>query len=239
VHAFTTLANIIIFLANFTLQKLYTMRSFSYLAFSALLIASCHKGPRELTSTVKQYPSFSSGPQIPVTTFPLTVGNMWVYDNKDTVTAVADTLIGSIQAVKMIRSNGHIREISYYASTTEGLFHLGSNCLYANAIVTAEQFPSDTMRFHNTPVQLVKYNCALNIDWPSHDSNSQTPYRKWTDYISIISGNITRNCVKMNTESSYVTEYYSDRGLEMTWFAPVCFDAPCNPRFTRLVYTNF
>ena len=181
------------------------------------------------------------GPVISLSNFPLTVGNMWVYDNGDTLRAVADTTIGRITATKLVKKNGTYTAAIYCANLADGMHIIGSNWKYGFEELTGPLFAgyeaADTIEYPAPSILMMKLPVNTGLSWEANVPGFEHFQRQWLGYVTVTTPAGTFNCVKMNTANE--NEYYSNKGLVQTIEATECLVAPC-PVFTiKLVYVNF
>ncbi len=78
------------------------MKFLQFLPF--ILLACCLACKKSHTNSNVHYPvgptyPDTAGTAVRIDSFPLKVGNMWVYDNEDTLRAVSDTVINGMYAI--------------------------------------------------------------------------------------------------------------------------------------------
>ena len=172
---------------------------------------------------------------ITLSTFPLAVGNMWVYDNSDTVRVVADTTINGVDARKVVTSNSAASFVAYYSCTADGLYLLGGNSSVHTFEGATGNFP-DTMQFFFTPLKLTSFPSVVGKSWLSDDY--YTASRKWTGFVTVTTAAGTFDCISMSSTGG-ITEFYSAKGLVATQEDVECFAAPCPSLKATLIYVNF
>lgn len=179
------------------------------------------------------------GPAIQLDHFPLKTGNMWVYDNGDTLRVTMDTMINGMAAQKLERRNRTNATISYYANNPDGLYLLGTNARPYSLLVPNGGFSYEPMTIFSAPMLIARYPVSFNNEWNTNEPNAPYARRKWMNYVSITNAAGTFNSAKLSTVGGNLTEYYSDKGLVRVILQPQCFAAPCPPMVANLVYVNF
>ena len=208
--------------------------------FLAVACLGCKPGKDTQVSKTTS-PTDTPGPVISLNSFPLTVGNMWVYDNGDTIRAVTDTTIGGITATKLVKRNGNYTAAIYCANQADGMHVLGSNWKFGFEELTGPLYSGseagDTVQYPNPSILMIKLPVAITNSWDVHIAGYEHFRRQWVSYVTVTTPAGTFKCVKMTTPD--LNEYYSDKGLVQTVGITECLVAPCPVFVTKLVYVNF
>ncbi len=219
------------------------MKALLVFLFSILLLPGCEKnhqapGNGKSTNTNNTDNTQTTGPVIQLSSFPLKVGNVWAYENEDTIMVVSDTIINGIQAIKVLKTNHGHAEVSYYANQPDGLYQLGTTADYhdfENAL--GMTIPNATVKFFTTPILIAKFPVDTTTRWNSYDPSYKNDSGQWSEYVTITNKAGKFDCIALTRNR--VTEYYSVKGLVRITEQVDCIMAPCPGITTNLVYVNF
>jgi hypothetical protein len=199
---------------------------------------SCTKKSKVTSNGAPQDPP---GPAIQLSSYPLNVGNMWVYDNGDTIRAVADTTIGGMNATKMVKTNKRYSAIFFCANTEDGFYVVASNWTHAlegfTCPIDAGSGGGPDILLATPPVLFAKYPIDTANAWDAHVPGYNHFMRQWNGYFTVSTRAGKFNCARMST--GMYTEYYSSKGLVQTVEYDQCDIAPCPVIVTKLIYVNF
>ncbi len=219
------------------------MKSLTYLAtltITLFLFSACGKKstPTPVPHYIGPYVNDTLGPVIQLDSFPLKVGNMWVYDNGDTIRAVSDTIINGNHAVRVIRNNDVQSVIMYFANMPGGFYQISGYSRFpgfAYSSVMSLNSTDDSLILYQTPAYLANFAADTDVLWNSFKTYGN---RHWMKYVQVTTPLGVINCKKMFTEYGY--EYYSDKGIvKVLAPLPVALKGGNNLAYTTLVYVNF
>lgn len=216
------------------------MKALLVFLFSFLLFSGCkknHQATGNDQSSNKTDITETAGPVIQLSSFPLKVGNMWAYENEDTVRIVSDSIINGIRALKVLKTNHSFVEVSYFANQPDGFYQLGTTSEY-HAFENASGFiPNNSTNFLSTPVLLAKFPVDTSNRWNSNDLSYKNDFGQWKKYVTIATKAGKFDCIMLTRNR--MIEYYSVKGLVRTIEQVDCIMAPCPGISTNLVYVNF
>jgi hypothetical protein len=225
----------VIVVHTFYMTRLYLIAA--VLLFSML---ACKKSKQPGTPATTAFKD-TSGSFVQVDSFPLTIGNMWVYDNGDTIRAVADTMIGGARAVKLVKSNAGFTVAVYCANRTGGCYIVASKVRNAFIGFTVCPFSTSSdsvLVVPDTATLLAKLPVDTSASWEAHVPEYPTFTRRWTSYVTVHNAAGTFDCIKNTGDFTYA-DYFSRKGIVRYYIQPICFMGPCPPFVTNLVYVNF
>ena len=208
-----------------------------------LFFLSCNKKSKQLTPvtytpyTIISLPADVIGPAIELDSFPLAVGNQWVYNTQeqaynsqgeiylntytDTFTVISDTFVNGIVFHYIASSN--------FANTTSLLTadydRPGGAYYYTFMPNGLHQFASlantDSVYIADSSEYVLLLPATINYSWNSREKPSflldPTMVRSWVSYVTATTPAGSFNCVKMHisTVSTKLEayQYYSSKGL--------------------------
>lgn len=179
------------------------------------------------------------GPEIQLHNFPLNQGNMWVYDNGDTIRVISDTTINGEKAKKLTKNNSNYSFDFYCTNRHDGLYMLAATSITAFSSLCLPPTDNNTaLQVLSTPVQLTKLPVIIADNWTANIPNRNNTTRGWEKYATVICRADSFNCLKTRL-SDNIDEYYYEKGIAQFVIQPLCISAPCPPTVIKLLYVNF
>ncbi len=210
------------------------------LAMFILPCMACKHDSFKPTSNITDVPD-PTGPAITLSNFPLTIGNMWVYDNGDTMRAVSDSTINGVAVTRLVVSNSGHQASFYCANKADGFYIVASNMKYDFNYLTCPLSGilnvTDTLQVPAPSVLYAKYPIDTATQWNPHNPGWVNAQKQWMGYYVVTTPAGTFNCVALN--SGGLIEYYSSKGLVKTKEIIECITGPCPPLTEKLIYVNF